>query len=136
MATSIQSCGTSRQTFNDLDLLVITGLVMDYLDRTGHGPLDDVCRDWKRLREEYAPGIIDLALTSVFKDANKREAMISALSAIEQALLEHGPYISAARLNEHFHVRGVRFADYDTSLLLSAARQLKMLLATDMPAAP
>jgi hypothetical protein len=67
-------------------------------------------------------------LDSISLDADKRQAVLDALSSVETDLLSRGEMIAATILNRDFGVPGVKFGDYKTSLLLAAARRLATLL--------
>jgi hypothetical protein len=132
MATSIQGIGGRREAFNDLDLLVITGLVIElWKTKLQDRRLDTVCHEWERARAEYAPGVIDLKLGSIASDTDKRKAMLEMLSLVKAHLLGQGETIAAAVLNNQLRVPGVRFSNYKTSVLLTSACRLATLLGRE-----
>jgi hypothetical protein len=129
MATSIQIVGSKHEAFNDLDLLVIVGLLVNRLRASPpDGMLDKDRREWERVLAQYAPGCIDLKLGALSADFGKKRAMFVALSLVNEDLLRRGELILGTTLNREVDVPGVRFSDYKTSTLLLVARKLAMLL--------
>jgi hypothetical protein len=130
MATSILVVGQRAELFNDLDLLVLLGLILEEMeDEPGHYPsLQSRASTWADCRESSGPGTIDLDLESLVQNAQAKRDLLELLSAVTRKLDVVGPYIPADVLNSRYAVRGVRFNDYSTARLSGAMEKIQNLL--------
>jgi hypothetical protein len=131
MAHSIQSIGTARQVFNDLDLIAFVCLaeleMLSQQSRT-YSALRPIVAEWKRALATYAPGTIDLNLRQVVESGPARSEFVQLLTAIGCTLERFGKAVSAPILNDRCPAPGVRFNEYPTQFLRAAIDGLRALI--------
>jgi len=130
MAHSIQLIGEKAEAFNDLDLLVLVGLMISELEHNAgeYSALRPYIDIWSESRFAYAPGVIDLRLNDAVSRAGGRDQLEQLLSAVERRLESFGEIVPASKLNSQWPVPGVTFHDYSTSLVENAINKLKRLI--------
>lgn len=131
MAHSIQTLKGRAESFNDLDLIAVLGLIEREVSRrpAEYEALRPRAAQWKRDLGGYGPGTIDLCLDeSALSDQAQRD-LRAVLSRLDDQLEQMGPKISAIVLNEVSGAPGVTFQDYPTSLLKDAVARLRALIA-------
>jgi len=130
MAHSIQSVGERFEILKDLDLLILTGMMVQQVkakpDR--FASLQDFAEGWHRCRTSYGPGCIHLALDQIASDASTKTEFLDLLSEVERRLAVLGPRLDAATVNRCWGVRGVEFYDCETSRLVSPLQKLRALV--------
>jgi len=131
MTSSIQNVGEEAAIINDSDLLILIGMMMDKINPVGsrYSALTPYARKWDECRLSYGPGTLDLELDSLAKDLKAKSEMNSLLSALEERVGHWGDIIPADTANEKWHVRGVRFYDYQTSRIISAIERIRALMS-------
>jgi hypothetical protein len=131
MAHSIQVLDEKAETFNDLDLLVLIKFFLMELKRNSEAypRLASIATGWRESLENYGPGTIDLRVERAVGDAEGRQQFANLLAAVARELNRDGELVPAAELNSLSAVPGVKFYDYQKSLLREAIAKLNKLLS-------
>lgn len=129
MATSIQTAGDRVENLDDMDLLVLLGLLVEELNarRDRYSALWEQEALWRRCRTETGPGTIDLELDRIVGDPVSVEQLARLLDSVASRLSTLGTTIPGTTLNTGYPVPGVRFNDFPTSRIqavLSSVRRL------------
>jgi len=129
MAHSIQSVGNKVSIVNDADLLLLLGLMLEQVNRSPekYPALTFMVPTWNDALNLSGPGTVDLELERLAQSPGGERDLFALLSAALTRANELGPTIPADVLNEHYHVPGLWFRDFDVSLLERAAQALRDL---------
>lgn len=130
MAHSIQSLGDEAAIIDDLDLLILIGMMIDEVnDRSSeYSSLRPFSENWHALRISAGPGTLDLCLETLVDDKTATSELIELLSAIAKQVKQYGEHIPAELANAKWATDGVRFYDYPTSRVASAIQTLNDLI--------
>jgi hypothetical protein len=127
MGYSIQSIGHVKQSFNDLDLVALVGLMSEIVQLSP----EDFCfvsplvAEWERALIGYGPGVIDMNLDEVVSSESVSREFGALLSRTANRIRDLGPSVPATLLNARCQAPGVKFAEFPSSLLLEALEQLR-----------
>lgn len=129
MANSIQEFNGKFKVFNDLDLIVVILLVLKRLSKTQKsGLLGKIIESWKGILTSYAPGVIDLELTSLIRSTEEKTITLNLLSQIEMELSNYREVVPASVLNNLTITPEVKFIDYKIKFIVTTLTSLKELL--------
>lgn len=129
MGTSIQTIDQHSAILNDVDLLILMGLMVNQVSENpeAYSALDGFCRQWIHSRETYGPGTLDLNLQEISTEERSRIQFLRLLEDLKKRGLQNPTVLSADFLNTHFKVKGVRFFDCDADRILLAIDKLLAL---------
>lgn len=95
MAHTIQTYRGRMKYFNDIDLLLITSLIIENIDehQTSYHSLAQSARYWEGRLAGYAPGVIILDFDKELNEEAARRAFLSVLSKVQAKLVSFGDSI-------------------------------------------
>jgi hypothetical protein len=130
MAHSIQVVGDRHEVFEDMDLLVVLGLLLEELSERPEryarlARLRDV---WTECRTGFGPGTIDLELDEVAAHPASKNELLDLLAATEGRLSSYDAVIPGHVLNAQCGVRGVYFNDFPTDRVAESIQRLVQML--------
>jgi hypothetical protein len=130
MGTSIQKVGSRVELIGDLDLLVALRLVLEEIrdNAAAYPSLQGMSSIWKESLQTAGPGTIDLKLERLESNSSGQTELSKLLSAVEEKLSSFGLTIPSQILNERYFVRGVRFADHETSRIRNAVQAIRRVM--------
>lgn len=134
MATSIQVVQGQAKIFNDLDLFVVLRFMLEEMmsNPKRYQSLQAMFSIWEDCCVASGPGTIDLKLDRLAASESSKSEIRELLSAVREKLAEWGDRIPKSILNTRYAVRGIHFADYETSRLVETTEKIQNLLEPEI----
>ena len=129
MASSLQIYAGRHERFNDIDLLIITSMVIDFIHehQSTYHSLAESVKYWEENITGYAPGIIRLNLDEELYQDAARHAFLLVLSEVRAKLASFGESIPIESLKSLAMYR--LWGGYGT-ITFSQPQRTDQLLAT------
>ncbi len=137
MGNTIQEFNGARESFYDLDLLLIMRMIVcKARSNKGSISLAHACDVWEKACDLHAPGVIELRLEETLDDVGKVCEMCHAIREVRLELCKSLPTLNARILNTQFAVPRVRFADYSRDRVLLSLDRLESLIRAQADPCP
>lgn len=130
MAQSIQTIGDHAAIIDDLDLLILIGIMIDEVNAgsTEYLSLRSFSKHWHESRKFAGPGTLDLCLDTLVDDTTAKSELSALFVAIEKKVEQYGEHIPSELSNRKWATEGIRFQDYPISRVVSAIHKLSDLI--------
>ena len=130
MTHSIQFVKGKVEILNDLDLLLVLGIMIDEIEENRrYSSLKRFVPCWDKCRKSSGPGTLDLRLESVALDVETKQEFVDLLAEIKNSIASEGSTIGADKINERWGIPGVEFASYESASIIATVKRLCHLVS-------